>query len=103
MSVISNVLKEEVARLKENVSIYERSLRSLPRGSIYIAKINNSSFVYRKFKENGRVISVYIGKVNSPKSNEAINQANEYKRIKNNLRVAKIELRKLERVYRIYN
>ncbi|MCQ2794823.1 MAG: hypothetical protein MJ214_01265 [Bacilli bacterium] len=103
MSVISNVLKEEVNRLKENVSVYERSLVSLPRGSIYIAKINNQSFVYRKYKENGKVISKYIGKANSPKAREAINQAKEYKRIKNNLRIAKIELKKLERVYRIYD
>ncbi len=103
MSVVELVLKEEVDRLKLALQRYEKMLESLPKGYIFIRKVNSNCFVYRKKKVNGKVISEYIGKEGSDKANKAIEDAKEYKRIKSNIRIAKNEFNKLRRIYKIYD
>ena len=78
-------------------------LLSLPRGSIFIRKIGESSFAYRKRKENGKVVSEYLGNINDEKAQQQIELSNDYKRIKNNLRVAQNELEKLRKAYKAYD
>ena len=102
MSVLQGVLLEEIQRLENNISHYEEMLESLPRGSIYIRKMGNSSFAYRKRKENGKVISIYLGNSSGNNIEKEIEVANEYKRVKANLRIAKIELKKLRKAYKAY-
>lgn len=103
MSVFQGVLIEEIGRSKRNVDNYQRLLNSLPRGTIFVRKIGNDFYVYRKRKEAGKVISQYLGKEGSVSANEGIKLSEEYKRIKNNLKIAKLELEKLERAYRVYD
>ena len=102
MSVLEQVLKEELGRLERNVSYYEQLLSSLPRGSIFIRKIGSSSFAYRKRKENGMVVSVYLGNLNQESVQNEIELSEEYKRIKGNLRIAKQELYKLRKAVKVY-
>ncbi len=103
MSVIEGVLKEEVKRLEESIRFFSNMLKSIPRGSIFIQKINNKYFVYRKKKVNNKVVSEYIGKKGSKQSNDAIKDAVKYRQVKNDLRIAKSEYKKLRRVYKIYD
>lgn len=103
MSVIQNVLLEEIQRLERNIKSYQEMLFKLPRGSIFIRKIGNSSFAYRKRKEGKKVISEYLGNI---KSNHALNEiaaSKEYKRINSNLSIAKKELEKLRKAYKAYD
>lgn len=102
MSVVQGVLNEEINRLKSNIVSYEQMLLSLPRGTIFIRKVGNSLFVYRKRKENGKVLSEYIGSFNSENTKKEIEKSKDYKRIKNNIRIAKKELVKLERAVNVY-
>lgn len=102
MSVLEGVLKEELVRLESNLLSFKKKLTKLPRGTIYIAKIYNSSFVYRKRKENGKVISEYIGPLKSKKSQEAIEQAKDYKRLKRMISNGNKELTKLRKVVKVY-
>ena len=102
MSVLSGVLIEESERLKRNISHYQKMLNSLPRGSIFIRKMGNSSFAYRKYKENGKVVSVYLGNANLEMVKKQIELCNDYKRIKKNIAIAKNELAKLRKVINFY-
>ena len=102
MSILQEVLKEEIQRLEKNVSSYERMLESLPKGSIFVRKMGGSSFVYRRRRENGRIISEYLGNVNESYAQKQIGLSEEYKRIKQNVRTAKSELFKLRKAYRVY-
>lgn len=102
MLVIEGVLKEEVLRLESNIFAYERMLNELPRGTIFIRKIHNASFVYRKKKENGKVVSEYLGPFNSEKVKNEINKSEEYKRIKRNADSAKRELKMLQKAVKAY-
>ena len=102
MSVLGNVLIEEQQRLKRDISIYEEMLNDLPRGSIFIRKMGSSSYAYRKYKEKGKLISVYLGNIKEEKVKREIELSNDYKRIKNNISVAKKELNKLNKAIKLF-
>lgn len=102
MSILKGVLQEEIVRLERNIKSYSEMLLSLPKGSIFIRKMGGSSFAYRKWKENGKVVSQYLGNINDANVQKQIELSNEYKRIKGNIRVAKQELLKLRKAYKIY-
>lgn len=102
MAVIQGVLFEEIERVERNIESYNKMLNSLPKGSIFIRKMGNSSFAYRKRKENGKVISEYLGNINERNVKEQIELSQEYKRIKNNIRIAKNNLNKLKKAYKAY-
>jgi len=102
MAIIEGVLKEELDRIKEHVASYQRMLSSLPKGSLVFQEIDGISYAYRKFKQNGKVVSIYIGKKESPECNQAIKDREEYLRIKKNLKVSleeEVQLRKALRHY----
>ena len=103
MSVIQSVLLEEINRLEKNVAHYKDMLSSLPKGSIYIRQMGKSFFVYRRKRENGKVISEYLGNKNNKEVQKQIQLSQEYKRINTNLKQSKIELIKLQKAYRIYD
>lgn len=103
MSVLEMVLREEFDRLQSNLSLLKNKLDSLPRGTIYISKVYNSSFVYRKRKENSKVVCEYIGTFDNPESKEAIEKAEEYKRIKKMISDGKKELQKIRKALKAYD
>ena len=103
MAVLQGVLLEEINRLEKNINAYEDMLSNLPRGSIFIRQIGNSFFVYRKRKEKGKVISIYLGNLDDEKVKKEIELSQEYKRIKNNIRIARNELNKIRKAYKAYN
>ena len=75
----------------------------MPRGSIFVRKMGKSSFVYRKRKENGVVISEYLGNFDDQEVKKQIELSEEYKRVKQNIRSARMELEKLKRAYKVYD
>ncbi len=103
MSVLQGVLFEEIERLERVISNYKEKLSSLPRGSIFVRKMGKSSFVYRKRKENGVVISEYLGNFDDQEVKKQIELSEEYKRVKQNIRSARMELEKLKRAYKVYD
>lgn len=103
MSILEGVLREELERLESNLLAFKEKLAMLPRGTIYISKVYNSSFVYRKRKENGKVVSEYIGPLNEDKSQVAIEQARDYKRLKKMISDGNKELAKLRKAIKAYD
>ena len=102
MSVLQGVFLEEIKRLEKNISSYEKMIESLPRGSIFIRQIGNNEYAYRKRKEKGKVVSEYLGLANSDDVKKQLMLSSEYKRIKNNIKIAKQELMKLKKAYKSY-
>ena len=103
MSVLNSVLLEEIERLERNISEYQKILSSLPRGSIFIRKIGGSSYAYRKRKENGKIVSEYLGNIDSDETKRQIELSEEYKRIKSNIKIANEELIKIRKVLHSFN
>ena len=103
MSVFEGVLREEIERLESNIFSYKQMLEKLPKGSIFIRKDYNSYFVYRKRREGKKIISEYLGPLDSLDAQDGINKYNEYRRIRNNIQLAQKELCELKKAIKIYD
>jgi len=102
MSVLKVVLEEEIERLEFSLNSYQKLLETLPRGTIFVRKIHNASFAYRKRKEEGKVVSEYLGPINSAKTIEEVEKSKEFKRIKKNISILKADLTKLRKAMKVY-
>lgn len=102
MRFIEGTLLDEISELKREIAACEAKLLSLPRGSIFIRKMGNSSFAYRKRKENGKVISEYLGNVDSLEVKRQMRLSQEYKLTKKDLRRLKKRLANIEKALKIF-
>jgi len=102
MSVIEGVLEEEIERLIYHIDGYKKMLLSLPSGSLFVRKMGNSSFAYLKRRENGKVVSVYLGNVEDENVQKQIALNKDYKMIRNSIRVASDELSTLRKAFKAY-
>lgn len=103
MSVLQNVLLEEADRLESIIKFYTDELTKLPKGTIFIRKIKNSSFAYRKRKINNTVISEYLGPVYKEEVQKEIERTKDYKLFKEEKRIAIKELAKLRKALKAYD
>ena len=103
MSVFEGVIREEIERLSKNILAYKKLLEELPKGSLFIRKDYNSYFVYRRKRQGNKIVSEYLGPLESYKVQEEINKSNEYKRIKNNIKIAEEELKELKKAIKVYD
>jgi hypothetical protein len=62
VSVVEGVLREERDRNLEMQRVFQRELAGLPRGSLVIQKIGNNDYCYLKYRENGKLVSRYVGR-----------------------------------------
>lgn len=102
MSIIQDVLKEEIERLEKNISSYHNMLLSLPKGSIFVKQIGNICYAYRKYRDKDKIVSIYLGNIESEEVKKQIELNSEYRRIKSNILIAESELKKLKKAYKAY-
>ncbi len=102
MPIIAGVLNEELARVQNHIADYRKLLDDLPKGSIVIQKIEGLSYVYRKYKKDNKVISLYIGKEGAPESIKALRDRSEYLRISKNLKDSLKQEAQLRKALRHY-
>ena len=102
MAIIASVLNEELERVQSHIASYRKLLSDLPKGSIVIQKVEGISYVYRKFKQDKKVISHYIGKEGAPESIKALRDRSEYLRIAKNLKDSLREEARLRKALRHY-
>ena len=72
MSVIKDVIKEEYSRLNSLVEIYDQKISSFPKGSVSVKKRNGHPYLYRAFRDQGRVRFIYLGKPDSPDAQDFV-------------------------------
>lgn len=103
MSILKSVLEEELQRNLKNQKSYEELLLKLPKGSIYISNRNGKEYMYRKKRIGNKIVNEYICSLsNVEKALEESGKSEEYVRIKNNIRIAKKEEKKLRKALKAY-
>ena len=102
MSVLKEVLIEELDRIKKNIDSYESLLLSLPKGYLFEQTINGKLYCYRKHREGSMIVSEYIGASESDEAKKAYADYRERKRIESNLRMMRKEEDKLVKALRHY-
>lgn len=100
MSVLENVLKEELERIQRNIASYESLLASLPKGYLFEQRLKLKVYCYRKRREGDKIVSEYVGPISSPKAKKAVEDYEQRKRVQNNLRALKKEKAKLIKAIR---
>lgn len=102
MAIIGGVLQEELERVKSNIVSYEKLLSKCQKGTVVVQTISGGEYAYLKYRENGKVVSKYLGKPDSKKAQAAIASSKERKRLMANIRKAKKEQVKLLKAIKIY-
>lgn len=98
---IANEIENEKEILKATISEYEKKISNLPKGSLYFRDIKGRSFVYRSKRVGSKIISEYVGPVNSEKGRLAYDQEMTKRIFKNNLLKAKEELKLLSKKIKV--
>ncbi len=96
MSTIQTVLKEEYKRLHKLQKRYQKEIGNLPKGSFSIKNRKGRKYAYRAYRENDKIKTDYIGKMDSDSAKEAkilIKKRKELEALlkKTNQRIAEIK------------
>ena len=61
-SVVKGVLQDELDRNRRMQARYQQEINQLPKGSLYLRKINHQQYYYLNFRQDDKVIAKYVGK-----------------------------------------
>jgi gas vesicle protein len=98
MGIITNILKEEYERLKSLESQYIQKIQSLPKGALSKRKRSGNFYLYLVFRDRQKVITQYVGKLESNRAREIMKQVEERKQIEEKLKKVQSDLKELQRV-----
>lgn len=100
MSILNDIMSEELERNLRKQKAYEKQLKDSPCGSVIIREINGNQYVSLTFRKDGKVINKNIGPLKKVDVNELktnIAQAKEYKVSLKELQKEEQKLRKVLR------
>lgn len=98
MSYIKNIISEEQDRLNDLLKLYLEKHTKLPKGSLVERNISGKSYVYLHYRENGKVISKYLGKKDSQIHKDLILKINQRKDLEQKIKKVKNEIREIKKI-----
>ncbi len=101
-SVLKSVLEEELKRNLQKQRVFSDELNKYPKGSLVVVKIHGDQYLYRKFREGKKIISNYIGPINSKEAECAYKAREKYIKLKQDAKDLKEEELKLRKVIHAY-
>ena len=101
-SILKGVLIEELERNLQKQRVFSNELAKYPKGSLVVVKVHGDRYLYRKYRDGERIISVYIGRVNSDEAKKAYADRDKYLKLKQDIKDLKEEEKKLKKAVEIY-
>lgn len=101
-SVLKGVLEEELERNLQKQRVFSNELAKYPKGSLVIVIVHGDRYLYRKYRDGKKIISIYVAPINSKKAKEAYENRDKYLKLKQDLKYLKEEEKKLRKVVEIY-
>ncbi len=101
-SVLKGVLQEELERNLQKQSVFSHELSKYKKGSLCVIIIHGDKYLYRKYRLKNKIISEYIGPLDSEQSKEAYKNREQYIKIKQDIKDLKQEEKNLRRAIKIY-
>lgn len=98
MEILKDILKEELERLKQLEQVYNEEIAKLPRGSLIKKNINGNIYYYMNYRDNGKGIFKYIGKMSEKELKNKQAQIDERRKLKKLLRKVRKDIKKLEKM-----
>ena len=97
MSIIRNVLIEELERNQEMQKSYKGQIEALPKGKIILKKIKNREYYYLLYRDHGKVKTDYLGskdKFDTDEIQKNIDKRRYFQETLNKLLLEEKEIRK---------
>ena len=88
---------KEIQKILKQIDQNEKKIAGLPKGTIFVRKINNKKYVYRNRKINGKVKSEYLGPFDNDNVKAEIQKSKFYKNGKMNIRKLRKQLEDISR------
>ena len=101
-SVLKGVLEEELERNLRKQAVFQNELSKYPKGSLCIVDIHSDKYVYRKYRDKNKVISKYIGSIESEDAKKAFEDRVKYIRYKQDLKDLKEEEKRIKKMIKIF-
>lgn len=102
-SVLKGVLIEELERNLQKQRVFSNELAKYPKGSLVIVRIHGDQYLYRKYRDEKRIISIYIGPINSDEAKKAYADRDKYLKLKQDIKDLQEEEKKLRKAIDIYD
>ena len=101
-SVLKGVLEEELERNLQKQRVFSNELAKYPKGSLVVVKVHGDQYLYRKYRDGEKIVSIYIAPVNSAAAKKAYEDRNKYIKLKQGIKDLKDEEKKLRKAVEIY-
>lgn len=98
MEILNSVLNEELNRLRKLEKMYIKKISDYLKGSLIRKKIGNGVYYYLNYRENGKGVFKYIGKLDEKRLQELKNEISERRKFEKLLRNVMKDIRKLEKI-----
>ena len=77
-SVLKGVLEEELERNLQKQRVFSNELVKYPKGSLVVVKVHGDQYLYRKFRDGNKIVSIYVGPAKSVEAKKAYEEAKKY-------------------------
>lgn len=101
-SVLKGVLEEELERNLQKQRVFSNELTKHPKGSLVVVKVHGDQYLYRKFRDGNRIVSIYVGPAKSAEAKKAYEDRDKYIKLKQDIRDLKEEEKKIRKAVEIY-
>ena len=101
-SVLKGVLEEELERNLQKQKVFSNELAKYSKGSLVVVKVHGDRYLYRKYRDGEKIVSIYIAPVNSAEVKKAYEDRNKYIKLKQDIKDLKEEEKKIRKAVEIY-
>ena len=101
-SVLKGVLEEELERNLQKQRVFSNELAKYPKGSLVIVKVHGDRYLYRKYRDGKKIISIYIAPASSAEAKKAYEDRNKYIKLMQDIKDLKEEEKKIRKAVEIY-
>jgi hypothetical protein len=102
-SVLKGVLEEELERNLQKQRVFSNELAKYPKGSLVIVKVHGDKYLYRKYRDGHKIVSIYVAPINSDEARKAYEDRDKYIKLKQDIKDLKEEENKLRKAIGIYD
>ena len=101
-SVLKSVLEEELERNLQKQKVFLSEFAKYSKGSLVAVKVHGDQYLYRKYRDGKKIISIYVGPINSDEAKRAFVDRERYSKLKQDIKDLKEEENKLRKAIEIY-
>ena len=102
MPIFLGVMEEELERNLRKQDAFKAELSAHPKGYLSLCRIGGADYVYRKYREGRKIVSIYVGTPGSEEVLEAERERDAYLLAKRSLAELKREEKRLRRAIKDY-